>query len=61
MTVRDLIEILEEIEDDDMDVLIEVEGINTEDFDVYEKCKKYYGKIENNGWVAKERKCVVLS
>lgn len=61
MTVRELIEILEEIEDDDMDVLIEVEGINTEDFDVYEKCKRYYGKMEENSWISKTRECVVLT
>lgn len=60
MTVKELIELLETIEDKDTDILIEVDGEYTTDFELIEDCRKYYGKIEGTNFVRKIRKCHIL-
>lgn len=61
MTVRELIETLEQIEDKELDVVINDDyNEYTTDIEVIET-NKYYGKSESPyGWVSKTRKCVIL-
>lgn len=60
MTVKELIELLETVEDKNTDILIEVDGELTSDFELIENCRKYYGKFEGTNFVHKIRKCHIL-
>ncbi len=60
MTVKELIELLETVEDKNTDILIEVDGEYTTDFELIEDCRKYYGKFEGTDFVHKMRKCHIL-
>lgn len=59
-TVRELITQLEAIENKDLEVVVDGEG-----FEVYTDVEaiqgtRYFGTIEDGGWVARTRECVVL-
>lgn len=61
MTVKELIKLLETVEDKDKDILIEIDGEYTTDFDIIENCSKYYGKCEDEySWVSASRICHIL-
>lgn len=60
MTVKELVELLETVEDKNTDILIEVDGEHTPDFELIEDCRKYYGKFEGTNFIHKMRKCHIL-
>ena len=65
MTVAELIEALEKIEDKTLDVVADIglDGWEHPTEEVVEdiiETEAYYGKCENGGWFAKTRKCIKL-
>ncbi len=60
MTVRELITELEAIKDKDLDVVIDSDDYGTVIVDYVTETEIYYGKVEENGYVCKTRKCVLL-
>ena len=60
MTVKELIELLETVEDKDTDILIEVDDESMTEFELIEDCRKYYGKFEGANFVYRTRKCHIL-
>jgi len=60
MTVKELIEELEQIENKELDIVVFDEcNTRTTDIEVIHTIR-YYGKCENNSWVAQDRECVIL-
>lgn len=60
MTVNELIKELEQIENKELDIVVyDVCGVRTTDIEVIQS-ERYYGKCDEYGWTAKNRKCVVL-
>ena len=61
MTVKELIAELEKIENKDLDVVFHGYDYNIEVAeDVFESAQ-YYGKADGYGWLACERKCILIS
>ncbi len=61
MTVKELIKLLETIEDKDKDIVIEVDGQYTTYFDITENHLAYYEKCEEDYcWVRASRICHIL-
>lgn len=60
MTVKDLIKVLEQIEDKSQDVVINSHDYGDVVADIVSEEEVYYGKDENGGWSCEVRKCVVI-
>lgn len=63
MTVRELIAMLQAVEDKSLDVVVCTEdGHHSTDLDVVEGALVYYGKSDAKlgGWTACTRRCVVI-
>lgn len=61
MTVKELIKELEQIENKELDVVI-LGDRNYYDTDIEViQTIKYYSKIENDLWTAKNRECILLT
>lgn len=60
MTVKELIAILEKVEDKDLDVIYFDDSTGTLVEEVH-KDNRYYGKTEENGcWVSATRECIAI-
>lgn len=62
VTVRELIAMLEAVENKDLDVVVCTEHTNSAELEVIEGAHVYYGKsdTELGGWTACTRECVVI-
>lgn len=59
-TVRELIKQLEQIEDKDLYVVIDTNTGVQSQIDVLGVGERYFGELEDNGWTACTRPCVIL-
>lgn len=60
MTVKELIETLEKIDNKDLDVVMAIESDIELVDNVTEEFEAYYGKTDNTDYVWATRKCVIL-
>ena len=60
MTVRELIEELQKVENKELDVVIEGRDTSTTEIELIVGAHRYYGKPEATGYTHRTRECVIL-